>query len=60
MYVRDKRRAMASDSTGDLPDSLETLLSQHDPETLAAIRERCDALLGEYDLEEEIDEQTYG
>jgi hypothetical protein len=51
---------MASDAPRDLPDSLAELLDQHDPETLAAIRDHCDRLLEEYDLEEDVEERTYG
>lgn len=48
------------DPPSDLPDSLEALLQQHEPETLLAIRDRCDQLLEEYDVEEEVEERTYG
>ena len=51
---------MGSNPESELPESLVELLDQHDPETLLAIREYCDQVLDEYDLEEEIEEQTYG
>jgi len=48
------------DSESDLPASLEELLDQHEPETIVAIRDYCDQLLETYDVEEDLDERTYG
>jgi hypothetical protein len=48
------------ESDRDLPASLEKLLDQHEPETVAAIRDYCDQLLEAYDIEEDLDERTYG
>lgn len=60
MYVRDQPSIMAPDSSSDLPDSLRAVLDQHEPETLAAIRDHCDRALEEHDIEEEVEERTYG
>ncbi|MDQ2053043.1 MULTISPECIES: hypothetical protein [Halobellus] len=48
------------EAESDLPASLEELLDQHEPETIAAIRDYCDQLLEAYDIEEDLDERTYG
>jgi hypothetical protein len=48
------------DPDSGLPKSLEELLEQHEPETVVAIRDYCDQLLESYDLEEDLDERTYG
>jgi hypothetical protein len=50
---------MSDADTPRLPDSLAELLDQQDPERLAAIRARCESLLAEYDLADEIEDQTY-
>lgn len=42
-----------------LPESLEELLDQQDPERLLAIRARCESLLEEYELADEIEDYTY-
>ena len=62
MWLCSKQGRMGSDikQPEELPDSIAELLEQHDPETLLAIREYADAMLEEYDIEEEIEERTYG
>lgn len=44
----------------DLPESLAEVLDQHDPETILAVHEYSERLLAAYDLEEELENRTYG
>lgn len=42
----------------EIPERLADILERHDVETLLAIREYCDRLIDEGELEREFDERT--